>query len=87
MKTIPIAKGREIFNNLDVALREHKIIKITRHGRIVFAAVDLDYFEAITETIEILSDPEATKMLQRAIDDILAGRMHDHADVASEFDE
>lgn len=58
---------------------------VTRHIKKAFALVNLDYLSAVVETIEILNDPEAMRMLQESIEDIRAGRLHDHDDVEKEL--
>ena len=83
--TLDISEARKQLTRMDERLRENKVIWITRHNKRVFAVVDVDLLETALETIEILSDPEALKMLQQSLEDIKAGRLHDHADVKSEL--
>ena len=83
--TLDISEARKQLTRMDERLREHKVIWITRHNKKVFAVVDVELLETALETIEILSDPEALKMLQQSLEDIQAGRLHDHADVKSEL--
>ncbi len=83
--TLDISEARKQFSQLDKRLREERVIWITRHNKKAFAVVDSDLLQTILETIEILSDPDAWKMLQEGLRDIRAGRLHDHEDVNKEL--
>ena len=83
--TLDISEARRQLNTLDQRLREAPVIYITRHNKKAFVAVDLEYFSAVLETLEILADPESLKMLHDSIADIRAGRLHDHEDVKREL--
>ena len=74
------------FLHLDKRWREDRVIWITRHNKKAFAVVYiLILLQTVLETIEILSDPDALKMLQDSLRDIRAGRLYDHEDVKSEL--
>ncbi|HEY3245628.1 MAG TPA: type II toxin-antitoxin system Phd/YefM family antitoxin [Phycisphaerae bacterium] len=83
--TLDISDARKQLNTLDRRLREHRVIYITRHNKQAFVVVDSEYFSALLETLEVLADPEAIRMLQESIADIRAGRLHDHEDVKREL--
>jgi antitoxin YefM len=83
--TLDISEARKQFTQLDKRLREDRVIWITRHNKKAFAVVDTDLLQTVLETIEILSDPDALRMLQEGLRDIQAGRLHDHEDVKSEL--
>ena len=83
--TLDISEARKHFNSLDERLKDERVIYITRHNKKAFAVVDVDYLSAVIETIEILNDPEALRMLQQSIADIRAGRLSDHDDVEKEL--
>lgn len=83
--TLDISEARRQLNSLDQRLEETSVIYITRHNKNAFVAVDLAFFSGLMETLEILSDPDAMEMLQESIDDIRAGRLHDHEDVKKEL--
>jgi PHD/YefM family antitoxin component YafN of YafNO toxin-antitoxin module len=83
--TLDITEVRRKLTHLDESLRESQVIWVTRRNKKAFAIVDKELLEAVLETIEILSDPNATKMLQDSLEDIRAGRLHDHEDVKSEL--
>jgi antitoxin YefM len=83
--TLDISEARKQFSQLDKRLREDRVIWITRHNKKAFAVVDSDLLQTVLETIEILSDPDALKMLQDSLSDIRAGRLRNHEDVKSEL--
>lgn len=84
-ETLDISTARARLNKLDCALVEHPVILITRHGRPVFAVVDSDYLEGLTETVAILADPNAMPMLARSTDDIKHGRLFSQEEVEQEL--
>jgi prevent-host-death family protein len=79
--TLEISEARKQLNSIDERLRDEHVIYVTRHGDRAFAVVDLEYLSAVMETMEILSDPEAMRMLRDSLEDVRAGRVHDHAEV------
>lgn len=84
-ETLDISEARKQMASLADRLRQERVIRVTRHGKDAFALVDLEYWSAVMETLEILADPEALKMLQDSIADIRAGRLYDHEDVKREL--
>lgn len=83
--TLDISEARKQLNSIDERLKDERIIYITRHNKRAFAVINLDYLSAVMETIEILNDKEALRMLQESIEDIRAERLHDHDDVEKEL--
>lgn len=83
--TLDISEARKQLNSIDARLKDERVIYVARHSKRAFAVVDLEYLSAVMETIEILSDPEAMRMLAQSIQDIRAGRLHDHDDVEKEL--
>ena len=83
--TLDISEARKQLNSIDERRKGDRVIVVTRHNKNAFAVVDLEYLAAVLETVEILSDPEAMRMHQQSIDDIRAGRLHDHDDVEKEL--
>jgi PHD/YefM family antitoxin component YafN of YafNO toxin-antitoxin module len=82
--TLDISEARKQFTKLDERLKEDRLIWITRHNKQVFAVVHIELMQACLETLEILEDPEAIQMLRQSLEDIRAGRLHDHEDVKQE---
>lgn len=83
--TLDISEARRQLGTLDKRLKEDNVIVITRHNKSAFVTVDVDYYETLMETLEILADPEAVSLLQESLADIKAGRLHDHEDVKREL--
>ncbi len=83
--TLDISEARKQFSSLDQRLNEEPVVYITKHNRKVFAVVNLEYLSTVLETMEILSDPHALRMLEDSLEDIRQGRLHDHDDVEEEL--
>ena len=47
---------------------------LTRHGKPVMAMMSWDLFESITETMDIMGDPDLMTALRQSIEDVCAGR-------------
>jgi PHD/YefM family antitoxin component YafN of YafNO toxin-antitoxin module len=56
-------------------------IKVTNRGKLAILLVNADYLDSLLETLDILSDQEAVKLLKRGMDDIKAGRVISHEEV------
>ena len=83
--SLDISDARKQFTTLDKRLEKEPVIWITRRNKRAFAVVDRELLETIMETIEILSDPTASKMLQQSLEDLRAGRVHSQEDVKREL--
>jgi prevent-host-death family protein len=83
--TLDITEARQQLNQLDKRLNDEPVIYVTRHSKEVFAVVNVEYLQTILETIEIMSDPDSHKMFLESLEDIKAGRLHDHEDVKREL--
>jgi len=83
--TLAISETRRQLGTLDTRLKEENVIVITRHNKSAFVTVDVEYYETLMETLEILADPEAVSLLQQSHTDIQAGRLHDQEDVKREL--
>lgn len=83
--TIDISEARREFTRLDKRLRREPVLWVTRHNQKAFAVVGLEFMETLQETLTILRDPDALRMLQKSLEDIRAGRVHDHEDVKKEL--
>jgi antitoxin YefM len=49
-------------------------IAVTRRGEPIMALMSWELYEAITETLDILGDPEQADLLRRGIQDVSSGR-------------
>lgn len=84
-ETLDISEARSRFNTLDRDLEKRPVIVITRHNKEAFAIVNLDYLETLIETMEVLSDPATTAMLQDSVRAIEDGDLIDQEDVEKEL--
>lgn len=87
-KTIPV---RELRSNLSSVLddvtdrRDH--VLVTRNGAPAAALVPVDEYEALEETAEILSDPDALLALEAGLAEIERGETVTLAELRSELAE
>jgi prevent-host-death family protein len=75
-KTVPVRELRsELARLLDdvVDRREHVIV--TRHGRPAAALIPIDEYEALEETAEILSDPDALAAIEAGLAEFERGEV------------
>ena len=82
---LEISEARKQFNTLDQRLLDHPVIYVRRHNQQAFAIVNIEYLEAVLETVSILADPEALEALKQSVVDIKKGRLHDHESVRHEL--
>lgn len=87
-KTVPV---RELRNNLsalldDVANRRDHVL-VTRNGSPAAALVPVDEYEALEETAEVLSDPDAIAALEAGLAEIERGEMLTLAELRRELAE
>jgi len=83
--TLDISEARKKFNTIDEDLKTKPVIRITRHNKQAFAIVDIEYLDTIMETMEVLSDPHAMRMLQASIEEIRRGDLIDHEEVEKDL--
>src|SRR5438105_10770068 len=62
-----------------------KPIFVRRNGQPAVILVDARYFEALLETLNLLIDPQAAKMLYRGLEDERAGRLIPHDQLMKEL--
>ena len=60
-------------------------IVVEKHGKPAVVLVDARYFEGLLETLDLLSDPQAMKMLRRGLEDERAGRLIPHDQLMKEL--
>lgn len=85
-KTVPV---RELRSNLSSLLdevserRDH--VLVTRNGTPAAALVPIDEYEALEETAEVLSDPDALSALEAGLAEIERGETITLAELQSEL--
>jgi len=70
-KVVPVRQLRSNLSQLlsDVADRRDHVV-VTRNGRPAAALVPVDEYEALEETAEILSDPDALQAIEAGLEEI-----------------
>jgi antitoxin YefM len=73
-KTVPVRELRANLSSLldDVSDRRDHVV-VTRNGAPAAALVPIDEYEALEETAEILSDPDALAALEAGLSEIQRG--------------
>ena len=84
MTTLPVASARANFSRLvEEAEHTHERFEITRNGHRAAVLLGADDYDALTETIAVLSDAHLMREHQNGADDIAAGRTVDGKDLAT----
>ncbi len=76
---LSMAEAREQFTRLPEQFEKEPelTVQVTRHGRPVMAVLSWELYESITETLEILGDPEMMAAIRQSSEDIAQGKMTD----------
>jgi PHD/YefM family antitoxin component YafN of YafNO toxin-antitoxin module len=77
-KTMPIIEARKKLTSLPEELEhegESDVIAVTRRGKPVLAVMPWELYEAVTETLEVLSDKGLTQELNKSIREMEAGKV------------
>lgn len=83
MTTLPLTEARNRLSELlDEVERTHERVVITRHGREAAVLISTGDLEALEETLDVLSSPEATRQLAESREDIAADDVLEAQDVA-----
>lgn len=76
-QSLSMSEAREQLTRLPEQLAEAPntgAVTITRHGEPVLAVLSYDFYEAIMETLEIVSDPNELASVRAGLQDIVEGR-------------
>lgn len=80
--TIPLSKAKARLSDLVRRVREeHASFAITHRGKPEGVLLSVEEYEALLETVEILSDRELMARLGRGLKDEKAGRLYSHDEV------
>jgi prevent-host-death family protein len=86
MTTLPLGEARAQLSKLvDSAESTHERFDITRNGRRAAVLLAANDYDAMRETIEILSDPQTMAELAEAEADVAAGRTVPLTEVVEEL--
>ncbi len=85
-RVVPFTEARTHLTELldDVEAR-HEHVVITRNGRPAAIVISSEEWEALEETLEILSDPETMDALRQSDEDVEAGRLTSWDEVKREL--
>jgi prevent-host-death family protein len=76
MKDLPITEARDELTTLPDKLHEtHETVTVTRRGKPVLAILPWEEYEALVETLEVLSDEEQMQMLRQSIKEVKQGKL------------
>ena len=77
VKHIGITEARKEINNLANHLKSEDTVSVTKRGKGVLAIIPWETYEAITETLEIISDTKGFELLKKGIEDYKNERIID----------
>lgn len=84
-ETIPASKAKAHFSDLLKRIKErHEAFPISHRGKVEGVLISIAEYESLIETLEILSDREFMKSLERGLKDEQEGRFFSHEDVFPE---
>lgn len=76
MKDLPITEARDELTTLpDKLSHTHETVTVTRRGKPVLAILPWEEYEAIVETLEILSDADLMTQLRQGIKEMKQGKL------------
>ena len=83
-KILPVTKvKREFLDILKVMEDEYSTVTVTRNGEPVGIMMTPDRYEALLETIDILSDNKILRALKSSQKDFTSGKSYSHDEVWS----
>lgn len=86
MTTLSVADARARFSKLvDSASSTHERFEVTRNGRRAAVLLGAEDYDALIETLEILSDHELMEQLREAERDLGQGQAHSMDEVREEM--
>lgn len=86
MTTLPLAEVRANLSKLvDEAMRTHQRIEVTRQGRRAAVILSADDYDAIMETLAILSDQALVHQIREAEAEADDGQVYTLDDVTEEM--
>ncbi len=76
MTTMPLAEVRANLSKLiDSAVTTHERFEVTRNGDRAAVLLSADDYDALVETVDILSRPDEVRALRRGLADLDAGNV------------
>ena len=82
MKDLPITEARDELTSLpDKLSHTHETLTVTRRGKPVLAILAWDEYEALVETLEVMSDDRLMTSLRQSIREARQGKLIPWEDV------
>jgi len=82
MTTMPVAEARARFSEIvEEAVTTHERVEVTKNGRRAAVLLGADDYDAMRETLDILSDAALMSQIAQAEQELASGEWHDEADV------
>lgn len=82
MTTLSLADARAQFSRLvDSAVSTHERFEVTRNGDRAAVLLSADDYDALIETVDILSRPDEVAAIQRGLDELAAGEVSSVSEV------
>ena len=76
MREIPITEVRDELTSLPEQLTHtHETVTVTRRGKPVLAILPWEEYEALVETLDVLSDPELMATLRQSLKEVKQGKL------------
>jgi antitoxin YefM len=86
MTQLSITQARNKLTRLaDQLNRDHETVEVTNHGKPVLAILPWDVYEALEETVDILSDTELQAQLKQSIQELKQGKLIPWSEVKKNF--
>lgn len=85
IKHLSISETRKKITSLEEELSFEDTISVKNHGKEVFAILRWDTYEAIAETLEILSDEQAFSELKIGLNQLKNGKLIDFEEFKKEL--
>lgn len=83
LRTMTISDARRQLTSLD--LNREETIAVTSRGKRVYALMAWDVYESLSETLDILSDPDLVEELQKSMREADRGELVSHEEVLREL--
>ena len=83
VKEMTISDARKRLTSLD--LDQEETIAVTSRGRRVYALMTWELYESLSETIDVLSDPELVEQLQKSMREADNGELISHEEIVQEL--
>ncbi|MDA8043989.1 MAG: type II toxin-antitoxin system Phd/YefM family antitoxin [Actinomycetota bacterium] len=85
-ETLPLAEIKAHLSEIvDRVEREHERVVLTRNGRPAAVILSPGDLEALEDTLELLSDPQALAEIRAGRDDVAAGRTVTAEDLRAKY--